>query len=126
MMCNLSFADEQADIFRNKWIKKSRREHVCSSCGATIPKGSEYAVHFSVYDGDAHNSKSCKPCMSTWEDFLSDHELVRQPDDIGAMLRECLEWEGPRSDEAKQWRPALASYLRRRRAAKRERRTTGV
>lgn len=95
--------------------RKAHKQHRCSACGTTIHAGESYLVHSHVFEGSARSEKACFGCWWVREEFCRDHGWWFQPSELVYQLTECI--QGERNVE---WRPQLASVLRRIRVAKRQ------
>lgn len=74
--------------------RKTRKEHVCDTCGSRIYKGEEYEMQVNKFDGEIYNWKNCYHCKSivsrmfeegyypdgvtdqAFWDFVSDNEII--------------------------------------------------
>jgi len=62
--------DDRVTLLENKFIR-SRKEHKCSECRVTIPKGAEYFKETWTYDGRIDHHKTCEHCYSIRQVFFS-------------------------------------------------------
>ena len=90
--------------------RKARKAHECDGCGAGIAPGDVYLVHANVFDGTATTEKMCAACWCVRQSFVEAHGQSRPPSALAEMLRDCI---GENDDADDQWRPLLASVLRR-------------
>lgn len=69
----------------------ARRRHLCDSCRRVIERGTKYLAVFTVFNGDANNSKACPECEAIIARFAEGHDGARfAPHDIRYMLGECI------------------------------------
>lgn len=54
--------DEYADVWREGRTSKTKKEHRCCECGATIPVGERCCFASSLYDGQWSTQRRCLTC----------------------------------------------------------------
>lgn len=132
-MCNIDFdSDDRADVWRNTFVGRARRPHVCDMCQGRIETGESYVRHFSVFDGYTTNEAQCLRCCTIVAAFRREHRHYYNPSGMRELIVECLqedsylgdEDEGedervPITDSALRWKYALAEMDARREAARR-------
>lgn len=92
-MCEID-SDGYAQVWKQRLVAKSRKDHYCHGCGGTIPKGSSYIQHFSVFEGDPSHERMCLPCKTIMDAFTREHGTQVSPDSLFDFLRDCLDEEG--------------------------------
>jgi hypothetical protein len=120
-MCQLD--DEERCAVWSETPHKARKEHLCSTCDATIPKGAVYIRHFSLYDGHCSTAKVCGPCNEIRTAFGREHAYYPHPDTTLEYLDQCVQ---DARDEREGWKQPLkwarAARSIRRRASQQEQR----
>ena len=91
-MCELDF-DGHCEVWEQRLIVKSRKDHYCHGCGGTISIGASYISHFSVFEGDTSSERMCLPCKTIMDAFEREHGRQVSPDSLFDFLRECLDEE---------------------------------
>lgn len=113
-MCDIDL--EPCTVWRET-PRKARKERECGCCGTPIRPGDPYLSHFSIYDGEATSDSVCFACWWIRESFAQSHGQSMQPDALEETLRSCIDEDGRESD----WRPEMASLLKRERTTRRGR-----
>jgi hypothetical protein len=78
--------DVPAQVYRRE-TRRSRKEHRCLECGATIPAGTPHEVATGLWDGEWDSFRTCERCVA-----LRDHVRRTVPDAClmhGNMLDDC-------------------------------------
>lgn len=123
-MCTLDY-DDAAAIWEET-PHRSQKERTCDACCATIPKGSAYLSHKSLFDGIWTNENMCFGCWLAREAFAEAHGQSMVPSALLETLRECMlrvpAWERRQITEPDRWASELASVLRRYRTSATNRR----
>lgn len=71
-VCVSSWDGEPGEFLETRIIRKSRKPHICSECGETIPTGSSYHVASGLSEGDFWSFKTCLVCNEIREAFSCD------------------------------------------------------
>jgi len=58
---------EPATVYRSKWVKTSRKEHLCAECFRKIMPGESYQYTFGVWDGRVESFPACSDCWGLKE-----------------------------------------------------------
>lgn len=74
-----------SDIYNEKTIHKSRKDHRCDICGETIQKGVSYKNIRGLFDGHFFETKVCNHCIPILDKFI---ELNRDNLDDGYRTEE--------------------------------------
>ncbi len=106
-MCSLEL--DPCTVWRNT-PRTARKAHTCDCCNTAIAPGSPYIDHFNVFDGNATTQALCSLCWFVWRQFCDAHDQEITPGALFEMLRDCV---GENDDAEDEWRPLLASVLRR-------------
>ena len=106
--------DSDVSTIWNEIPRRARVSHQCDGCRVIIQPGEAYMAHSSLYDGHWCREAMCFGCWWVREAFGQAHHMFPVPSALIETLRECIDADGRES----QWRPELASVLRRQRVAK--------
>lgn len=68
-MCSIE--DYDSPDFHAERDHRARVRHICTECSRTICPGEAYRKAFSVYEGKAHNYKTCSHCLVGQEWLLN-------------------------------------------------------
>lgn len=53
----------------NSVVRKARKNHTCSTCGANIKSGEEYLYVSGIWSGEPNSYKACANCESVFDNF---------------------------------------------------------
>lgn len=121
-MCYIEF-DNECSVYRNEQ-RTARKEHRCSTCGATIAKGDRYLNLFAKSDGQVYSERQCTACMEIAERFSkAHHNQTPFPSGLWDFIDQCVD-EGDADSE--RWRIDLDAIAARRDAAKEAARAASV
>jgi hypothetical protein len=117
-MCQVD--GEYAKVWRDL-DRVARKEHRCTVCQFRIPRGAQYRVVESLYDGSWSRAAMCFACLCTQTLFGDAHHFYPWPDSLDEYLESCIDQEGgekARDRQTRLWRVLLAQLRRRRRDAR--------
>ena len=76
--CPLQGNDGEGPSCHSQAIRKARKEHVCSECRETIPKGTKYDYSSGIWDGRAESYKTCLLCIEIRDHFACEGWIYEQ------------------------------------------------
>lgn len=111
-MCSLDL--EPCDAWNERAVK-ARKPHRCDACDTLIPAGAHYLRHFHIFEDSLGTERMCADCWMVREAFAEAHGQNFFPSMLIDQLRQCV---GDNDDEEDEWRPLLASVLKRYRVSR--------
>lgn len=58
--------DGYCDVWERRQ-QRARKDHTCSCCGETIPRGHVYATHFTLFMGETDFVRRCLRCEALYD-----------------------------------------------------------
>lgn len=102
-MCDIDAGDyESASVWSAQRIRKARKAHRCSACGARIEPGSSYWRRFYVTDGYADDEPCCDACWVIAEKFGDEHRMTPCPSSLLEHVVECG-WDQEAAEIRQRW-----------------------